>query len=375
MKKQELANAFDLLEPTQEVKYNVRNIINTKKEGRKPFFKRFKRPALAVTCFALASLLVITAAAAGGVQLFSLIYGPDISEYGEYITKPSASVSTQNVTFTLEGMIHDGCIGKAMISLKALTDEGKALIGQFNEDINNRANNELRTGNYFYWEEPDYLREICSNHLFVSSDKDMVELGLMFSIRGVTDGFNNGKNYYMISWGTNLREEASLEIGWTDNGETVTTPFDLSVAVSSITIDCSGIEPAYPESFNVTKITVSAIGVTIYTLSDKNYAQEIFHEKGHGFGQKMFDDCILMKFTDGRIYDLFGTNQGEYETLPITEENVCNGTDRMHGSDIEKDDGDVDYYYEFYKGFYDLTDINTVESIIIFGVEYKLHED
>jgi len=371
MKKQDLANAFDLLEPTQEVKYSVKNTINDKTEGRKPFFKRFKRPALAMTCFAIASILVVSAAAVGGVQIFSLIYGPDISEYSKYITEPSEPVSTQNVTFTLEGIINDGYGGKAIVSLKALNETGEALINQFNEDMYNNSH-ELKTGHRFYWEEPDYLREICNNHLFISSDKDMVELGLSFSMQRVRSQLNDGKNYYVISWGINLKEEASFEIGWTDNRETVRTPFDLSLLVDFITIDCSGIEPAYPESFNVTKITVSTTGVAIYTLSDKNYTQEIFHQSGHAFGQRMFDDCILMKFTDGKIYDLFGTNQGQYETLTITEENVCNGVDRASGTDIEKDDGDIDYRYDFYKGFYDLTDINTIESIIIFGVEYKL---
>jgi len=257
------------------------------------------------------------------------------------------------------------------VSLKALTDTGKTLIEEFNENICNYSR-DLKTGSFFFDEAPDYLCAICSNHMLITSDTSMVDLGVSFIIQMVSAS-DDGKNYYVVTWGNSMNGEPTLEIGWSDNGETAMTALDLSLVASSVTIDCSEIEPAYPESFNPTKIMVSATGVTIYTLSDKNYTEEIFHETGHRFGNAMFDDKILIKFTDGEIYDLFGTSDGEYDTLPCTAENVCNGMESMSGSDIDTEDGDVDYSYTFYKCFYEVTDINTIESIIIFGVEYPLH--
>jgi len=376
MKKQDLANAFDLLEPSQEAKYNVRNTINAKTGGRKPFFKRFKRPALALTCFILASILVITAAAAGGVQLFSLIYGSEVANYEKYISAASETVSTENVNFTLEGVFYDGFQGVAIVSLEALNETGKELIEQFNTDIIGHVEwsyppSDDFTGMEFYYKyNPDTDEQpilLCSKHMTIQikdpQQTDWFDLASsLFTISPLTGALGDDKNYYKIYLFNGDTDMSGLQIGWTENGETVLTDFDVSLITNTIEIDCSETETAAetPTSINAYKIVVSPMA--IYVLS-------------HTKNRLRIDDQFLVKFKDGSIYDLYdGGNYGDpgvygdYHAFPDDDSRKGYSTSSRYGY-VDTDINICSYT------FGELVDISTIESVIFFGTEYKLQED
>lgn len=362
MKKQDLSYAFDLLEPSQETKYNVKNTINAKNEGRKPFLKRFKRPALAVTCFVVASVLVITAAAAGSAQLFSLIYGSDVSAFEPYISEGSAPVSTENVSFTLEGVIYDGYQGQALVSLYALTDAGKAMIEQFNADVSDFSR-ELRTGQVFWDEGPDYLRVICNNRMVIYGGTDMRSLAFRFNVYPLTGPLGDEKSYYRVSWSSGGKEAPVMQIGWTDNAVNALTDFDVSLITNTIQIDCAGTEPGEPEYFNPAEIVVSPMAVHVRTKNPANYMKKL------GNSAEMFDDKILIKLSDGKTYDLFDYCARGYQPYPANG-NFMSREQRGYGETGEN--GEQYYCYIFSYTFGELIDINKVESVIFFGAEYKL---
>lgn len=367
MKKQDLANAFDLLEPSQETKYNVKNTINAKTEGRKPFFKRFKRPALAMTCFAIASILVVSAAAVGGVQLFSLIYGSEVANYEKYISEASEPVSTQNVSFTMEGVLYDGYKGIAIVSLKALNETGKELIEQFNIDITTHIKwsypppDDL-TGMQFYSKyNPDNPSEhsllLCSKHMIIKKAPDQRSLSSLFTISSLTGALGEDKNYYKIIWDNGEWELPECKIGWTDNEETVLTDFDVSLITNTIEIGYSEKEDETTGFISPYKIVVSPMA--IYVLS-------------HTTNNLRIDDQFLIKFKDGSIYDLFdGGNRGDpgvYGDYQAFQED-----DKRKGYSTTSRYGDgVTHTSICSYTFGELIDLNEVESVIFFGVEYKL---
>ena len=138
MKKQDLASAFDLLEPSQETKYNIKNAINQKTEGRKPFFKRFRRPALAMICFILASLLVISAAAIGGLTYFNALYGDKAETLIPYGIAIRTSAQNNDVVLTLHESVADEYATAYIFSITGLTDAGKSLV--VNNTLGSNAN-------------------------------------------------------------------------------------------------------------------------------------------------------------------------------------------------------------------------------------------
>jgi hypothetical protein len=84
------------------------------------------------------------------------------------------------------------------------------------------------------------------------------------------------------------------------------------------------------------------------------------------------DDQFLIKFTDGSIYDLFdGGNRGDpgvygdYHTFQEDDKRKGYST-TFGGGDVVTHTGMCSYK------FGELVDLNKIESIIFFGVEYKL---
>jgi len=377
MNKKDLANAFDLLEPTQETKYNVRNTINSKSEGKKPFFKRFKRPAVAMTCFAIASILVITACAAGGIQLFSLIYGSEVAKYEKYISDASEPVSTENVSFTLEGVFYDGYNGIAIVSLEALSETGKEMIEQFNQDITTHVkftypHPDDLTGMEFYApDNPDNPAEhplvICSKHMIITKESDQKSLDCLFTTSSLTGALGDDKNYYKIIWFNGERDLPKLQIGWTDNEETVLTDFDVSLVTNTIEIDCSETETATPEFIGPYKIVVSPMAVYVCTINTNNLK---------------IDDQFLIKFTDGSIYDLMDGGRyylvdaqmrGDYHEFQEDDKRKGGLSRYSFGEHwIDGDQSGCNETNIYFYRFGELVDASTIESIFFFGVEYKL---
>lgn len=372
MVKKDLANAFDLLEPTQEVKYNIKNIINSKSEGKKPFFKRFKRPALAMTCFAIASFLVITACAAGGIQLFSLIYGSEVTKYEKYISEASEPVSTQNVSFTLEGVLYDGYNGVAVVSLKALNEIGKGLIEQFNKDIatyvpGNYTQSSVMGSMFYYKYDSDNPEQnafkICSGHLIITKKSlqnmtDRINLSAStFTISSLSGALGEDKNYYKIFWFSSGKELSELQIGWKDNEETALTDFDVSLITNTVEIDCSKEEAATPRYSDPYKIVVSPMAIYVFANTGDNLR---------------IDDQFLVKFKDGSIYDLFnGGNYGDPGVYGEYQDFQEDDTRKGYSTTARYGNGDTHSTICSYT-FGELVNLNKIESIIFFGVEYKL---
>ncbi len=365
MNKQDLANAFDLLGPSQEDKYNIKNAITKKTEGRKPFLKRFKRPVVAMTCFAIASILVITACAAGGIELFSLIYGSEVSKYEKYISEASEPVSTENVSFTLEGVLYDGYNGVAVVSLKALNETGRGLIEQFNQDITfykeGGYGKQSRIGWVFYYQNPaqpdDDRRVVCSDHMIISKDKDGNFSMAGFTISSLTGALGNDKNYYKIIWINSEKEMFGLQIGWTDNEETVLTDFDVSLITNTIEIE-------YPEKEDETTGFISP-----YKIAFSPMAIYVF---SHTTNDLRVDDQFLVKFTDGNIYDLFdGGNRGDPGVYGDYQAFQEDDKRKGYSTTFRGGDGVTHTSMCSYK-FGELVDLNKIESVIFFGVEYKL---
>ncbi|HOP12147.1 MAG TPA: hypothetical protein PK629_11740 [Oscillospiraceae bacterium] len=384
MKRNTYRDAMDTVKLNDD--FNDKTIAMLENET-KPARKLRLRPALALACFALASILVITAAAAGGVQLFSLLYRSDVSAFESYFTEATTPINTENVSFTLESVVYDGYTGQAFVSMKALSEIGTELINQFNTDLEAYSKEEQK-GSIFWPEKPDYKRAICNHHMIIAGVDNQQYGGVYFAISLISEPIEDDKCYYLIEWDTGNFELPEIQIGWTDNNETVLTDFDLSATTSNIVIDCSTDDSPYPELTDATEIIVSPLAVYISTRTSEQYVnvcqligalcddEQYYNDSASVFvdENEYLDDLILVKYTNGEIYDLFGSDEGEYKTLPLTDALPLVQNGRNMFSYSEDDENGVRTYCRIDRaGFNELTDLSEVESIIFMGVEYKLH--
>ncbi len=122
MKEKEFKAVFDgekYVMP-QESKYRIKNKISEKattKIGR-PFFRRSVSAILSVV---LASVLVITAAAVGGVVLFKSIYGDHLEPIMPYGERINLKAADENYELTLHEAVADEYTTAYIFSVKRLT--------------------------------------------------------------------------------------------------------------------------------------------------------------------------------------------------------------------------------------------------------------
>ena len=104
----------------QDMSYRVKNRISEKTmfKTAKPFFKR---SASAMLSIILASVLVITAAAVGGVMLFKSIYGDNIEPIMPYSEQINLTAADQNYELTLHEAVADEYTTAYIFSVKRLT--------------------------------------------------------------------------------------------------------------------------------------------------------------------------------------------------------------------------------------------------------------
>ncbi|HPF57096.1 MAG TPA: DUF4179 domain-containing protein, partial [Clostridiales bacterium] len=103
----------------QELKYRVKNKITEKTaKTRKPFVKR---SVSAMVSIVLASVMVITVAAVGGIALFKSIYGENIDLIMPYSEEINLTASDENYELTLHEAVADEYTTAYIFSIKRLT--------------------------------------------------------------------------------------------------------------------------------------------------------------------------------------------------------------------------------------------------------------
>ncbi len=110
---------------SQELKYRVKNRITEKttEKSKMPFFKR---SASAMLSIVLASILVITAAAVGGIALFKSVYGDNIESIMPYSEQINLTAADANYELKLCEAVADEYTTAYIFSIKRLAGNSAA---------------------------------------------------------------------------------------------------------------------------------------------------------------------------------------------------------------------------------------------------------
>ena len=97
----------------QDMKYRVKNRISEKTKAGKPFVKR---SVSAMVSIVLASIMVFTAAAVGGVILLKAIYGENIDLIMPYSVLINTTAADENYELTLHEAVADELASGSRVS-------------------------------------------------------------------------------------------------------------------------------------------------------------------------------------------------------------------------------------------------------------------
>ncbi len=124
---QKVERALTCVTLSQDAKYRIKNKINgaSSRAQRRSGKKHSSAAVIAVT---LVSLLVITAAAVGGLSLFNAIYGDNADVVTPYGIAIGTAAQNKDVLLTLHESVADEYATAYIFSVKGLTDAGKALV-------------------------------------------------------------------------------------------------------------------------------------------------------------------------------------------------------------------------------------------------------
>jgi len=124
---QKIETALERVTLSQSAKYRVKNKIQSAVSHPQNRV-RGKRSAAAVVGIALASLLVISAAAIGGLTYFHAIYGDKAETLTPYGITIGTSAQNEDIVLTLHESVADDYATAYIFSIEGLTDKGKALV-------------------------------------------------------------------------------------------------------------------------------------------------------------------------------------------------------------------------------------------------------
>ncbi len=143
----------------QELKYRIKNRISEITATAKPFVKR---SVSAMASIILASVLVVTAAAVGGIALFKSIYGENIEPIMPYSEIINTKASDENYELTLHEAVADEYTTAYIFSVKRLTvgvskaiDNGSTMIFKSFAQVNLNADRFLEY--YNSQDNPEYF--------------------------------------------------------------------------------------------------------------------------------------------------------------------------------------------------------------------------
>ncbi|HOP10863.1 MAG TPA: DUF4179 domain-containing protein [Oscillospiraceae bacterium] len=132
---QKIETALERVTLSQSAKYRVKNKIQSAVSHPQKRV-RGKLSVSAAVSLILASLLVISAAAIGGLSYFHALYGDQVETLTPYGITIGTSVQNEDVILTLHESVADEYTTAYIFSIRGLTETGKTLVTDNTLDLN-----------------------------------------------------------------------------------------------------------------------------------------------------------------------------------------------------------------------------------------------
>jgi len=337
----------------QDMSYRVKNRISEKTmpKSKIPFFKR---SASAMLSIILASVLVITAAAVGGVMLFKSIYGDNIEPIMPYSEQINLTAADQNYELTLHEAVADEYTTAYIFSIKRLTvgasgageNETSMIFGGFwqnNDSVdrylekyNPQDNPEIFIGyngydkfhTQIFYAERNAKDDVCIV-LIRQNVAYNAENGARYLIRQIDNLKTSDTDYYAIYVISGEDQVLSIGVG-KENGPELTLP-KMTKKAPSVTRSVQEYYRQYLKQNHPTMIfsnsqlsdliTITPLAVYIKNTEGYQYNHYLGNQRNYNIGyiNSAFYSTAELVFDDGTEKSLSQMSQNEMGiTLSVT---------------------------------------------------------